>query len=284
MRRLIPLAALTAIVLACDSPNAPAADVLAAPVPGAVRTLRISMDTAQLIEGVLGHALLKAYDQSGMPLGTDRAQVVSSNPAVATIAASSLNAARDPRTGRIWQEQVIGFRLVAPGTASVFVTLDGVSDTLRLVVHPLRPSSSALVVESFTVIEYRATCAWACPYLVYAPLLKLREPTGSRTAEVVAVEFTLGNKSTGVCRGMVAYTPGRSAHLNPIYDYLWSNDLIFVSLNGQPLPGDSATARVTVRDASGNYSEVKASSAVQRMVANPVLPAPQSNDSGWNCQ
>jgi hypothetical protein len=148
-----------------------------------------------------------------------------------------------------------------------------------------RPSpavtGTALVVESFTVIEYRPLCSWACPYLIYAPLIKLHEPTGRATVEVVSVEFTLGSRTTGVCWGSVVYGPGISAYLDGVYEYVWSNDLIFASLDGTPLPGAVATANVTTRAADGTFVKIEATGAVQRMVANPDFPAPRPN--GWLC-
>jgi hypothetical protein len=79
----------------------------------------------------------------------------------------------------------------------------------------------------------------------------------------------------------VKYTPGLSKHLNGIYDYLWSNDLMFVSLDGDPLPGDTATARVIIRNPDGSYGEVDATGLIVRMVANPIFPEP--NTYGWSC-
>lgn len=154
-------------------------------------------------------------------------------------------------------------------------------DTVSRANPPAVSSSRALVVDSFTVIEYRVSCAWACPYVAYAPLLKLREPTGKQGAEVISIEFTLGSKTTGACRGSVIYAAGSSAFLDGVYEYLWSNDLIFVSLDGQPLPGDVATARATVRAGDGTLGIVEATGRVQRMVSAPLFPEPRSN--GWAC-
>ena len=208
-------------------------------------------------------------------MNSDRAVVTSSHTTVAAVTATSVIPVRDERTGRILQELSAAFSLRSPGWTTVRVTLDGKSDTISVFVH-LKGRSDALVVDTFTVIEYRAS-----PYLVYAPLLKLREPTGTLTAEVISVQFTLGAMTTGMCYSSIIYGPGESAHLNGIYDYLWSNDLIFVSLGGQPLAGDVATARVIVRDAAGGYGEITATGSVQRMVVNPVLPAPRG--PGWQC-
>lgn len=149
---------------------------------------------------------------------------------------------------------------------------------------PALPPTGALVVDSFTVIEYRASCVWDCPYLVYAPLLKLRESTNTGVAMVEGVEFTVPGMSTGMCRGTVTYSPGQSHHLNYIDPYLWSNDLILVGLDGIPVPGGLATARVLVRDSQGRYGTVEASATIQRMVKVPHLPAPPPGwSSGWTC-
>lgn len=284
MRRAILLAALFAMALGCDASGTPLSVVQAAPVPGPVRTLRIVMDSRDLIEGALGHALIKAYDPNGMSLATDRVQIVSSNLAVTTIGPSELLVARDPSTGRSWREQSVSLLLIAPGVATVRVMLDGVTDTLQLSVQPRRVSNSALVVESFAVHEFRATCAWACPYLVYAPQLVLREPTGGRTVEVEDVQFTVGTHTTGVCRGRVVFTPGRRAEVNPIDAYLWANDLIFVSLDGTPFPGEVATARVTIRDAGGTRTVLETFGGVQRMSTQPGWPLASFDTYGWSCR
>jgi hypothetical protein len=142
-------------------------------------------------------------------------------------------------------------------------------------------NGTLLAIDTFTVIEYRPACAWACPYLIYAPLIKLREPTGKASVEVVSVEYTLGSKTTGVCRGSVVYGPGSSSYLDGIYEYPWENDLIFVSLDGTPLPGDVATAHLVVRSADGATVKLDATAPIQRMVSNPSFPAPRANS--WLC-
>ena len=154
-------------------------------------------------------------------------------------------------------------------------------DTVPHANPPVLSSSRALVVDSFTVVEYHVQCAWACPYIAYAPLIKLREPTGTQVAVVVSVEFMLGAKTTGSCSGSVVYGPGRSEYLDGVYEYLWSNDLIFVSLDGRPIPDNVATARVTVRAADGTLGIVETTGTVQRNVQAPTFPLPR--DQGWSC-
>ena len=280
------IATLMLALASCDSPSSVAGVQRATGQPLTERpstSVRLSVDTIGLIVGETRQAGILAFDQGGAFISSDAAGVTSSNPSVVEIGAANVIPVVDGRTGRTWRELGVVFRFKAPGTAIVRATLNDASDSVVLVVRPHPPASKSLVVDSFSVVEYRATCAWACPYLVYAPLLKLRESTGRATVEVVSVEFALGERSTGVCRGSLIYTPGLSAHLNIIADYLWSNDLIFVSIDGQQFSETVATARVVVREAGGAYSEIDATGPVQRMVSNPVLPTTASSVSGWMC-
>ena len=280
------IATLALALASCDSSTSFVDVQPPTPVPAVVKpvtSVRLSVDTIGLIVGETRQAAVLAFDQSGAFISSDAAGLTSSNTSVVEIGDGTIIPVQDGRTGRTWRELGVVFRFMAPGTATVRATLNDASDSVVLVVRPRPPASKSLVVDSFSVVEYRAQCAWACPYLVYAPLLKLRESTGRTTVEVVSVEFALGGRSTGVCRGSAFYTPGLSAHLNMIADYLWSNDLIFVSLDGQPFSETVATARVIVREAGGAYYQVDATGPVQRMVSNPVLPTSQSGDSGWMC-
>lgn len=281
------LAVAVVTVVACDSPGTVAGIQRTPPQPAAVTSamaVQLVTDTVGIIVGEARRVTIQAHDQTGASVSTDAASVRSSDPSVVTIADGDIVPMLDARTGRTWRELVPILRFVAPGTATVYATLNGASDSIRFVVRPNPRASTSLVVDSFTVVEYRAQCSWACPYLVYAPLLILRDSTSHSNVEVISVEFTLGARTTGVCRGSRTYTPGLSAHLNWIADYLWSNDLIFVSLDGQPFPETTATAHVIAREADGSYTRVDASGPVLRMVSNPQLPTSTSSVSDWYCQ
>jgi len=210
---------------------------------------------------------VEAFDVKGYHVSALEAVVTSLNPSVVQVAEARVTSTR---------ELYRVLRFVGPGTADVAVTLGNLSYRLQVFVRARPTNKPALVVDSFTVVEYPQGS-----YLLYAPLLKLREPTGKTTVEIISVEFTLGSLTTGVCRGTILYAPGTSAHLNGIDDYLWANDLIFVSPDGSGLPGD-ATAHVVMRDTEGNYSELTATAPVQRMVLHPDLPSPPPG-TGWIC-
>jgi hypothetical protein len=224
---------------------------------------------------------VQATDQAGKHVSTDNAMLLSSDGSIVSVENEILVPIRDGQTGATWTERYATLRANAVGTATIQATIDGATNVVQLNVQPL-VASTALVVDSFTVVEYHETCAWNCPYLVYAPQLTLREPTGKSVVEIVSVEFTLGNRSTGTCNpGSLFYGPGVSAQLNGMYDYLWSNDLIFVSLDGTPLPDNVATARVIVRAGDGSIGVIVATGSVQRMVKNPTFPPPLVG--GWDC-
>jgi hypothetical protein len=276
--------ALAGAFAACERSSGPTGTQPQTPVQPTVSgalTVRIVIDNTGLVPGSSAHVSVQATSATGAHVSTDGAVLTSSNGSIINIENSVLVPMRDAQTGATWTERYATVRAYGSGTATVQATIGGATDTVRLNVQPLA-GSAALVVDSFTVVEFRASCAWNCPYLVYAPQLTLREPTRTSTVQIVSVEFTLGKQTTGTCTpGSLSYGPGMSAELNGIYDYLWSNDLIFVSLDGTPLPDSIATARVVVRSGDGSVGSIFAAGPVQRMVKNPSFPAPLVG--GWDC-
>ena len=244
-------------------------------------SLRLSIDTAASYTGMVTRLTVLAFDEHTKEwISSDNANVSLSDDSIAEIVGRNIVPVLDPGTGRKWDELVVAIQLNRPGLLVVYVTLGDVVESVRLTVGPDLVPSSALAVDSFTVVEYRPSCAWDCPYLVYSPLLKLREPTGTRSVEIVAVEFRIGDMTTGVCHGSVTYGPGVSEFLTGVDDYLWLNDFIFVSVEGKPLEGE-ARARVIVREPNGAFGVIEATGSIQRGVTNPDFPPPR--DSGWSC-
>jgi hypothetical protein len=235
-------------------------------------SLVLQMQPNAVYEGMTNWLDIFAFDRDRARVSTDKAVVTSSDPSVAAIVDSLVIPMTDA-SNRKWSERRLTLRLLKSGTATLRVTLGSVSKSLVVDVGAVAPSTTALVVDSFTVIEYPA-CATGCPYLLYAPLLKLREPTGKASAEVIGVEFTVPTKSIGMCAYSLRYGPGESAHVNGIDPYPWANDLIFVSLSGIPLPDGPAFARVLVRDSKGVVGRIEVTGTIQRKVANPILPPP----------
>jgi hypothetical protein len=176
----------------------------------------------------------------------------------------------------------VNLELLTTGTATIRVSSGEFADSLVLVVPELPPAGNALAVDSFTVLEY-PTCA-TCETLVYVPVLRLREATGAATVTVVGLQFTASEHSTPLCWGAMQLGPGTSEHANPIHSYLWSNDLLFVSLDGVPFSSRQATARVIVRTASGILSRLDVSGSIVHVGPNPILPLSPTEIDTWGCQ
>lgn len=278
MRRLWLLLLLSAAACSSDDPytTVPAtAPVSADPS----RAITIAGDLTGLFPGARVRLQVGAKNAERLPVSTDAAQLTLSDPSVATIVSAGSIAVSYPQLGRSTLELVPELIILAPGQTKLRATLDGASAEITLDVRSIADGMPALAVDSFAVVEYRASCAFNCPYLVYAPLLRLREVTGRSAARVVGVEFTIPRHTTGVCRGLVEFAAGTSAHVNGIDPYLWNNDLIFVETSGTPVPDGLATARVWV-ESEGVTRVLNAAAEIRRNVLNPQLPPLLSS---WSC-
>jgi hypothetical protein len=279
-------AAVLGLLLGCDSSSttplqqkSPDAPPPPPPTPRAA-VIHVTTYTPDIYVGSTRQLTIVASDANGNPINTDQADVQLSDARVAVVTASNTVTRRNTN-GVTTLESAPTLRMVGAGVVVARVTMDGVSDSVSLKVNEVVTGLFPLVVDSFRVVEYGVKCTGGCSFVAYAPLLRLREPTGNKSIEVVAVEFTMGSKSTGFCEGSVNYGPGMTAELNGIDDYIWSNDLIFVNADGSPIPGDSASGRVVVKVADGAYNELDITGPVLRNVANPMLPPPRAN--GWFC-
>ena len=251
--------------------------------PEVVGRLILTLDTREAFVGLKLRLHVAAMNTLGSPMNSFLAQVTSSNPQVAAFDRSELVQMQYPNAAAK-SEVFLFISMAGEGNAVLRVRLGDVTDSVMLNVRPLPPALNVLAVDSFTVVEYREECAWACPYLIYVPLLKLREPTGTTFADVIAVEFSVPTMSTGYCTmGGLHFSGGLAAHVNSIDPYPWANDMIFASLNGTPVPDGPARARVIVRDASGNYGLIEATAPIQRMVPKPGFPMSLFGSVPWSC-
>jgi len=286
MKRFYGSIVLAAALAACDScapPTEPTVGPDGPPTVAKVAALRILIDSAGVFPGMRLALGVEAADFQGNPLHTSEAAISVSDTSVAKIESAQTVLVDADGTGRLVREVLPVLRLYTPATTYFKVSLRERTDSVLIRVRPTGLPSTALVVDSFAVIEYKVICSFACPYIAYAPLLRLREPTGAVAADVVGIEFRVGAVTTGFCRGSAHYGPGESAHLNPIDPYLWSNDLIFVQISGVPLPGDIATAHVLVRSATGDYGFIDVTGPIQRLPATSALPTAGAPNSGWSC-
>ena len=260
------------------TPSPPASEA------GVVTTLRLqpvgdgAVVGGSIVVDVLG------FDASGAPASTGEAQVFLSDTKVGSVESDDAIRITDTGTGKTFTRQRVSIAFWAAGTTALRVSLGSATASLAWQVVEA-PPSTALAVESFEVFESPEACAWACPYLVYWPVLKLRETTLTSAATVVSVEFTIPGKATGNCRGGVYFMPGVTAYLNEFDPYLWSNELIFVNLDGTPVPEGDATVRLTVLDGAGRFGSVRAKTRITRMANDPPLPMrPSPGAEVWSCR
>lgn len=277
----ILVACLVAVTASCDATD-PVTPPVADPKDSLVE-LELSAEAVEFYTGSVTSVYVRGVNGYGRLVDVDSAIVTSSDPSVVSLSGRATFNWRDENGNQARGLKQI-MTMTSPGTAVLRASLSGVTDSLVVKVIPIPQVSSAIAIDSFTVLEYRARCAWDCPYLVYAPLLKVREATGLVPVYVLAVQFDVSTRSTGVCNvGQLRLAPGFTGHINSIDPYLWANDMILVQLDGAPLPPGSASVRVIFRDAAGNDGMIEATGEIQRMVRDPVLPTSPFAGTGWSC-
>jgi hypothetical protein len=246
-----------------------------------VGRLELSLDTREAFAGLMLRMHIGAYNTSGSRMSSNLAVVTSSNPSVAGIHGVQTGLVLYPNAS--FMESIAFIAMMSEGPAVIRVKLGQFTDSVVLNVRPRPLATNALVVDSFTVIEYYACTS--CNRLTYAPLLKLREPTGTSSVDVIAVEFDVPTMSTGYCTtgGGIRFSGGLSAHVNYIDPEYYNNDMIFSSVSGGPVPDGPASAEVIVRDASGNYGLIEATGSIQRLVSHPTFPPATFVGVPWSC-
>lgn len=265
-------------VPADDRPSGPARGPVSGPE---VTSLRVWTDTQSAFVGMRRRIQLQARVGNQIAATADAFVSIEGSATIALVETMQYDL-RDIN-GRVTAQQTPVIALLTPGTVTVRATLPGITDSVVFTVHPTPPPTTAMVVDSFAVLEYRERCGGSCNYVIYAPLLKLREPTGVQSVDVVSVEFTIPGARTGMCRGDRGFPAGTSLHLNGLFPYLWSNDLIFARIDGTSAPEGDATAEVFVRDAHGVYGRLFVTGPIVRNLVDPTLPRPVWPDLGWDC-
>jgi hypothetical protein len=225
---------------------------------------------------------VEARDASGRPVGSAGVTVSSSDPSVAVVSAVT-ELTIVGVDGERRNDAFIEMLFVGPGTAVLRAALNGRESRLAIQVQALPRLATGATIERFELIEHRDQCAWACPYLVYTPVVEVRTVVGSAPVTIVGLEVTIPGATTGLCSGNFPTVPGTARHLIGVDPYLWSNDVQFVRLDGTPVPDGPATVRVIVREGADSYGMLTASATIRRMVSNPIFPPPSPPTEYWTC-
>jgi hypothetical protein len=277
--RLALLALPVLLVLAGACRESPIEPPLLAEVsgPAPVGLVALSTSTGQLdIVGATRRYSVTVYDRTGSEIDPTGVQVTSSHPGVAIVEDVDVYSYHECDTSvgvceRRWGAGAL-IREVGAGTASISASFRGVAASpLDLNVRPVPTAAADLVIDSFTVVEYRPSCSWDCPYHAHVPLLRLREPEGTSGEVLRAISFTIPPLSTGLCQSDgPTLAPGESRQVNASFDpYLWSNDFFLVNLKG-PLPDGQATVRVIVEGPGGELRMVEATAPIVRNGTPPL--------------
>lgn len=165
------------------------------------------------------------------------------------------------------------------GSVKVIARLGAAADTFAITVGPRPPLSTAIQVDSFAVIEHRYDCAVDCWYIVYAPVLRLRNASPSEARKLEWGRVTLASSRTSRCAIDHWFPPGLSQLYGRLDEYLWNNGLLFVA-GDERIAADSASFEMLVRSLDGRAEMVEAT--------GPVLPlesgaTPPQFAEHWGC-
>lgn len=279
---LLPGVILVLIAGACSSPSDPGTDV---PVTTSVAAdtllqpvrLELSMtpSTFPAVAGVaLGFRVL-AFDANGERVNSFRSEVTVSDPAVAALSII-------PATNSGQRPEAYGYLdLRRPGTFEVHARYGTATASMMVEALPDPPVSDDLIVESFHVVEYPVVCAWQCPYLAYAPSFRLRAADDAGPVTLRGVELSIAAHRNRLCQDQIPFAPGQSRLLEGADPYLWINPLVLTSLDGIPLPGDTASLRLIVQRSDGSFGTVRATGPVHRRTSNTTAPGLPTWE--WGC-
>lgn len=224
-----------------------------------------------------------ARDARGRSVGSAGATVTSSDPSVVRVTAVSEMSIVDAE-GERRNDAFIDIRFDEPGSAVLRATLNGRESRVAFQVQALSRVTTSATLERFEVIEHQASCAWACPYLVYTPVVEIRTAAANAApVTIVGLEVTISGATTGLCSGTFSTVPGIARHLVGFDPYLWNNDVQFVRLDGTQAPEGPATVRIIVREGADSYGTLTGSTTIRRRMSNPLLPPPSPPTEYWNC-
>ncbi|MBX7118249.1 MAG: hypothetical protein K1X31_04535 [Gemmatimonadaceae bacterium] len=290
MRRSF-VAALAAAVVACGGgKEVPVTGPVEPPVPGPPRGTQVAHleiigapgADQRWVVGARHWIAVAARDAYGDAMDPTGVRLALSDTLVARLdAVQVVDVTRGTPVSR--KELLAQITFTGPGTLTLRASAGTVNAEAFFPVDAVPPATDAAVIERFEVIEHRVGCVWDCPYVAYTPALELRVPDGHPAVRVLAVEVTMGDWRSGLCLGRVDLAGGERKHLLPWEEYLWSNQVFVVSLDGTLITDATAGVEVVLEDAAGRRGSLRATGPVRRMAEKAPLPPSAGGIEYWTC-
>jgi hypothetical protein len=243
------------VATAPDAP-APPKPVASLAVSGPLRFVGATLSAKLSVPGVNPDPNLSASWWSAR-----RIRWESANPAIAAVS---------PRN----HDSEASVSLLGEGSTFITAWVDGVASTVATVrVERIPPPTQALVVERFTLFDF------ADPYEAvgtgnYMPLIRLREPSGTRSATIVAVRAAMPMAPpTGWCTPNPARTwaPGTSAELLGLDRYFHEPEFWFGPYVRSSTIGP-VEVTIVVRDGTGALGSITLSKTMGATDISTVAP------------
>lgn len=250
--------------------------------PFAPARLQFTGNTGEGVVGQVRAILVQAYASDGVPMDADGVVVTTSDASIVSVLSRDTVSLRDG-IGRRWRGLQLSLQDRAPGSAQIALRTAGASAYIDLQVLPVPNRHAVLAVERLQVFGYPVRCAWACPYLAYAPLVHLRTPAGGSGGMVEAMEFSIPTLSTGWCSGNMRFRPGMTERVNGFDPYPWANEFLLVKVDGVQVPAGLARLRVLVRDSAGALGLIDTTTTIEYLPAQPELPPLTQPGQWWSC-
>lgn len=243
----------------------------APPLPARIEVTPLQW-TGPTFAGSIRGLYVSAYDANGNAISPATTHISLSDPSRARLWVN---------TGTLHQNIILLYlRFEQPGPVTITAQRGDIVGTIEVAALDDPPPTNAVRIDDFAVHEFRAPCAWECPYLVYAPTLRVAETLGA-TPRLYAFDFTLGGERPGFCVENAPLAANQTREFTGIAPYLWDNFAIVVRLDGTPIPSDSATARVIVQHNDGSFGLVEARGPVRRVGSIDAMPGPRTPP--WSC-
>lgn len=251
------------------------------PVPPA---LRVWIDAGGPFVGMSRRVQLAANGSDGRALNIATAVLSLGSTTTAQVALeqSTLFDAIDPGTGDRTARRQPLLRFGSTGSVTLHASLGTLRDSFTVTVAERPALGTAVVVDSFEIVEYRVSCGSGCAHFYYVPTLDVRETSGRQVVSVIGLEFTMPSFTTGLCGGYQSVLPGSRM---VVAGYTYGEEvygLLTMRTTSDSVPPGPASVELVVTTGGGVYSRVHATGPIRR-VEVPSYDVTMLGRDTWAC-